>query len=156
MRRFLIASVLVVSGGAVAVGVWLALRQWAYKRHLGYDPQQDCEECFSAPGVETVSISENVNGFVMPEIANSVTGGFLELNVSTRLLGALFDPSIDIEARGFHDVQYLERSVRGVRYFNVSRLLRSGILQGEEVTLRGRHLDWQRGSARLHLSRERL
>src|SRR5262249_59394267 len=46
--------------------------------------------------------------------------------------------------------------VRGVRFFNVSRLLAASNLAGRWVGLHGRNLDWHGESARLHVCHEKV
>ena len=142
------------AGGVLAAAGLLAQRQRTYQRHIHYDPRQDCVTRFSPASVEAIPVRCDADGFVLPEVKPSPSGGLLELSVRASTAGRLLDPAVDIEADGFRDSQIMERGVRGTRFLNVSRLLAAGVAPGAHVTLRGRHLSWRTDSARLHVCRE--
>ena len=151
----------VVAGGRAAVAGALAVtlfapRQRAYRRLLNYDPRQNCISGFAGPTVETIPVSCDNRGFLLPDLKSGVASGFLELDVRTSTGGRIFDPAIEIASDDYHDVQFLERGVDGVRFLNVSRLLSANKLAGGWVRLRGRNLAWQGESARLHICHERV
>jgi LmbE family N-acetylglucosaminyl deacetylase len=134
----------------------LQLRYRAYRRRLSFDPRQNCVLGMAGLGMETIPIRCVEDGFIFPELANGGTSGLLEVEVQASITGKLYDPAVEITARNFHDVQYLERDVHGVRFLNVSRLLASKILAGDRVRLSGHRLTWRARGARLHLCREQL
>ena len=76
----------------------------------------------------------------LPEPVIRATSGLLEVEVRASLAGQLSDPSIEIMASHFNDIQFLERGAQGVRFLNVSRLLGPKIVEGEKVRLRGHGL----------------
>jgi LmbE family N-acetylglucosaminyl deacetylase len=91
-------------------------------------------------------------GFILPK-SHQIASGFLEIEVDTSVIGLIADPAVEIRADGFHDIQYVERGARGLRFFNISRLLRC-VGEGTPVHLNGRGIRWRRGAARLHFCRE--
>ena len=126
--------------GALLVGALLAFRHRAYRRHIAYDPGQNCVATFASDSVEVTSIDCDPTGFTLPDLGPKAIGGLLELDVRASLLGRLFDPGVEIEAAGFRDPQIMERGVGGTRFLNVSRLLAAGLKPGTRVALRGRQL----------------
>jgi hypothetical protein len=102
--------------------------------------------------VETVPVSWKDQGFILPK-PHQVASGFVEIEVDTSLMGLIADPAIEIRADRFHDTQYVERGARGLRFFNISRLLRC-VPEGTTVHLSGRGISWSRNAVRLHLCRE--
>lgn len=92
----------------------------------------------------------------MPEILSDAVSVILEVNLRASLLGAIVDPNVEIRARSFRDVQFLDRGVRGCRYLNLSRLLKVAIPTGEEISLQGRHLGLNTSEARIFTCNERL
>jgi glycosyltransferase involved in cell wall biosynthesis/LmbE family N-acetylglucosaminyl deacetylase len=155
-ERFLGAG---AAGGSTAVArvlafALLAPRQRAYRRLLNYDPRQNSILGFAGPTVETIHVSCDSRGFLLPGLKVGVASGFLELDVHASTGGRIFDPAIEIASDDYHDVQFLERGVGGVRFLNVSRLLSANKLAGGWVRLRGRNLAWQGKTARLHVCYE--
>jgi glycosyltransferase involved in cell wall biosynthesis len=147
------------AGGNTAVArvlafALLAPRQRAYRRLLNYDPSQNSILGLAGPTVETIHISCDNQGFLLPRLKAGVAGGFLELDVHASTGGRIFDPAMEIASDDYHDVQFLERGVGGVRFLNVSRLLSANKLAGGWVRLRGRNLAWQGKTARLHVCHE--
>ena len=155
MSVFAVVGVLAVT--IVALGALLvSLRHRAYRRQLSYDPRQNCVLGIAGPAIETIPVRCFKDGFNVPGPAIGATSGLLEMEVRASVAGKLSDPSVEIRTRNFHDIQYLERGARGVRFLNVSRLLNSKIAAGERAQLRGRRLTWQVRNVRLHLCREQL
>jgi LmbE family N-acetylglucosaminyl deacetylase len=102
--------------------------------------------------VETVAVDCKEQGFILPK-SHQITSGFLEIEVDTSVMGLIADPAIEIRADRFHDIQYVERGARGLRFFNISRLLRC-TTEGTPVHLSGRGIRWRRDAVRLHFCRE--
>src|SRR5262249_20574305 len=117
-----------------------APRQRAYRRLLNYDPGQNSILGFAGPTVETIHVSCDGRGFLLPGLKAGVASGFLELDVHASTGGKIFDPAIEIATDDYHDVQFLERGIDGVRLLNVSRLLSANKLAEGWVRLRGRNL----------------
>ena len=153
-NTFIGGGLAALAGGALVAGGLLGLRQRSYHRHLKYDPAQNSTPWFSKSVVETISVHCDGHSFVAPEAASTAASAFLALDLRATITGTLFDPSLEIEAPGFHDVQCLERAVRGIRYLNITRLLAAGI--SGPIKLCGWRLTWRPASAQLHISRERL
>src|SRR5262249_53390127 len=147
------------AGGTTAVECAFALvlfapRQRAYRRLLNYDPRQNSILGFAGPTVETIHVGCDSRGFLLPGLKAGVASGFLELNVHASTGGRIFDPAIEIASDDYHDVQFLERGVGGIRFLNVSRLLSANKLAGGWVKLRGQNLAWRGETARLHVCHE--
>jgi LmbE family N-acetylglucosaminyl deacetylase len=109
----------------------------------------------AGPAIETVSISCDEDGVVLPGSITGAVSGLLEVEVRASVAGRLFDPGVEIRADDFHDIQYFERGAHGVRFLNISRLLVSKAA-GKRVRLKGHELTWEAGSARLHICREKV
>src|ERR1700751_1556200 len=72
----------------------------------------------------------------------------LELRVHARLLGALFDPFVEISCGDRTHRQYFERGAQGRRLLDLSPLFQSGeAAAGARVRLHGRMMRWQREAA---------
>lgn len=140
----------------IAAGVLLVLRHRAYRGWLNYSPRQNAVARFRGDMVQVVPVNATRGGWVMPDTAYGVVSGFLEVDARATVTGRFCDPWIELLARDFYDVQFLERGVRGVRFLNITRLLAAGLAQGETIELRGHGVALRPESARLHLSREVL
>ena len=151
----LVLSVIAVSL-AMAVMVLLVLRHRAYRRWLNYSPRQNAVARFRGDVVQALPINATAGGWVMPDTANGAVSGFLEVDARATVMGRFCDPWIELVARGFYDVQFLERGVCGVRFLNITRLLAAGVAPGETIELRGHGVALRLEFARLHLSREML
>jgi LmbE family N-acetylglucosaminyl deacetylase len=141
-------SVIPLTMGLFAV----TLRYRAYRRRLSYDPRQAWTLGAVGPTIETVPVDCKVQAFELPRSLNGASG-FVEIEVDTSLMGWITDPAIEIRADRFHDIQYVERGARGLRFFNITRLL-SCVAEGTPVHLSGRGIRWRRGAVRLHFCRE--
>ena len=155
MNGVAVAGALAIAGITLAI-VLVLKRHRAYRRRIFYDPRQSCVLGMAGPAIETIPVRCFKDGFVLPEPAIGATSGLLEVEVRASVAGQLSDPSFEIIASNFHDIQYLERGAQGVRFLNVSRLLASKIVEGEKVRLRGHRIRWQARRAQLHLCRENL
>jgi LmbE family N-acetylglucosaminyl deacetylase len=149
-------ATLIVCAAALLVGSIAGWRSAAYRRWLQYEPCQNYSTFDFGGRLETVPLSRTAQGFFWPEVANDAVSGFVDLTLNTTLFGRLTDPCLELQAGDFTDSQYFERGVRGRRFFNITRLLSSGIKPGAIVALRGRRLKWQAGRLSLHLCREGL
>ena len=146
--------VAILLGSVLAICLWL--RILTYQQHLHFSPRQNAVTGMAADALETVALSADKHGFLMPEQALGATSGLLEVEFKASFLGRFFDSSVELVAGAFYDFQVLGRGVRGVRFLNVSRLLKAGVAVGEKVTWAGIFVAIKPGSARLHLSREEV
>jgi glycosyltransferase involved in cell wall biosynthesis/LmbE family N-acetylglucosaminyl deacetylase len=146
----------IVSAAGLLGALFALPRQRAYRQLLRYDPKQVHSAAFAGPTVETLRVRCYEHGFFLPDLTADVTSAFLELDVRSSAACTLLDPVVEIEVPGFHDAQFLDRTVSGVRLLNVTRLLGSNLSYDRWVGLHGRYLTWRPDSARLHVSRERL
>jgi glycosyltransferase involved in cell wall biosynthesis/LmbE family N-acetylglucosaminyl deacetylase len=131
-------------------------RQRAYRRLLNYHPSQDSVSGFAGSAIKSVPVRYNERGILIEMLPTDVVSCVLELGVRASLVGTIFDPSLEIAADGYRDVQYLERGVRGIRFFNLTRLIGTMGSNGGTIKLTGRDMRWLAKSARLHLCSERL
>jgi LmbE family N-acetylglucosaminyl deacetylase len=133
---------------AIAVATAAFLRYRAYRRRLSYDPRQSFILGATGPAIATVPVDCKAQAFDLPRSQNGASG-LLEIEVDTSVMGLIADPSVEIRADQFHDIQYVERGARGSRFFNISRLLRC-VAEGAPVHLSGRGMRWRRDAVRLH------
>jgi LmbE family N-acetylglucosaminyl deacetylase len=141
----------------VALGVILLLfRHRAYHRLLTFDPKQNYLLGISGPGIESVSINCDQDSFFLPEPEHGSVSALLEVDVRASMAGRVSDPAIEITSGGFQDVQYFERGVDGVRFLNLSRLLRSASVRGGRVQLKGRRVAQLARTAVLHVCCEKV
>jgi LmbE family N-acetylglucosaminyl deacetylase len=127
-----------------------------YGRYLNYSPRQHCIAPFHGDEVDCLSVQCSGDSFRLPNLDSGIVGGLLALDVRASLAGSALDPCLEFETPGFHDAQYVERGVHGVRFFNVRRLLKGGVPPGTSVRLHGKHLTWRPDSAQLFVCRERI
>jgi LmbE family N-acetylglucosaminyl deacetylase len=140
--------------GLVFGSAWIALRHQRYCRELKYDPRQDFVLGVAPGHVETIAISCDSEGFVFPKLSTSAATVFLELPLYASANGSILDPSVEISSGTFHDRQFFERGVHGIRFLNLTRLFRAGVKAGERVVLAGSRLAWKPGSVRVHACSE--
>src|SRR5438309_638494 len=128
--------------GLVSGSAWIALRRHRYCRELKYDPRQDFVLGVAPKSVETVSIVCDSTGFMLPELSANAVTVFLELRLQHTATGLVFDPSVEISWETFCDKQFFERGVHGIRFLNLTRLIRAGAKAGARVILRGLRVTW--------------
>lgn len=152
----MIAAIVCITVLALAVVFVLAMRQRAFRRQFNYSPKQDCTlGSLASPNLSVLPTAQE-DGFVIPDFGPATTSALLELKLKARITGEFRDPAIEIRTGTFRDLQVLERGVDGVRFLNVSRLLKSGVKPGDFVVLRGKRATWGIPSVRLHLYSESL
>jgi hypothetical protein len=106
-------------------------------------------------GVETISITCDPTGFVLPELPANGVSVCLELRLQATTKGSVFDP-VEIFCGNFRDKQFFERGVCSTRFLNVTRLIRAGVQTGKRVILRGFRVAWPPGRAWLHVWHESI
>ncbi len=143
----------IIAAAAIAGVALLRLRR--YGRRFNYNPEQDCIAGFCGPEVEILGIRCNDRGFILPANAHSGVSALLELEVRATGAGKHLDPGLEIDGGGMSDLQAVERCTNGKRFFNLSRFLTPAGADSE-IRLRGRHLKWSPGPAKIHLCRDRL
>ena len=131
---------------ALALG-WVAREVWfsdlqRYRSDADYVYRFD-EQLGTLP----VDFSEGRLRLAADTIVNADDTLILGITICSTWTGRLFDPAVMIEAEGkISDCQTFERGAKGVRYINLTGFAEA--LQGEGVSLRGRHCRLQ-GSPRL-------
>lgn len=137
--------VLIVSGFVLAWWVplvlavlgWVAHEAW-FADHLFYSPHDDYQYAFDPDG-ERLGVRLDGERLVL-EQPLSLTGNetlVLAIKVSSRGLGRLIDPSIQLLGGEHPDQQAFERGVDGLRYLNLSE--QADALGRGELRLKGRH-----------------
>jgi LmbE family N-acetylglucosaminyl deacetylase len=132
-----------------------ALRRRAYQRYLRYDPRQDCYMDCSDARVDSFSLELHGDRFTLPELDAAAASAFLEIDVKATFLGAWYDPWIELTADDVADIQYMERSVCGIRYLNLTRLINNRSVTVRDVAVRFGYVSPQSLSVRLHVFSER-
>ncbi|MCU1729508.1 PIG-L family deacetylase [Pseudomonas sp. 7P_10.2_Bac1] len=137
--------VLIVSGFVLAWWVplvlavlgWVAHEAW-FADHLFYSPHDDYQYAFDPDG-ERLGVRLDGERLVL-EQPLSLTGNetlVLAIKVSSRGLGRLIDPSVQLLGGEHPDQQAFERGVDGLRYLNLSE--QADALGRGELRLKGRH-----------------
>src|SRR5437764_9340610 len=141
--------------GLVFGSAWVALRHHRYCRQLKYDPHQNFALGVAPKSVEAISIVCDSTGFILPKLTANAVTVFLELHLQYTATGLVFDPSVKISWEAFCDKQFFERGVSGIRFLNLTRLIRAGAKAGARVTLRGLRVTWlPAGRTSLHVCHE--
>jgi len=137
----------VVVGLALAVALLVAE---AHRRHAlyWYDARQDYVYDFGAGHSAVLPVQPRHDGFLLPEWDDHRHTAFLKLHVSSSLGGWWFEPCIEMRAGKASERQCFERGAKGVRYL---LLPTAADRPGREITLRGHHIEWDAGSAKVVL-----
>ena len=132
----------------------LYLRVKKYAALFGYDRRRDQTIRLDDAYVQDLSIELTDAGFVYQGLSGEWDTLLLELDIRATGLGWIVDPAIKFQCFDRKIVQYFERDARGRRYVNLSDLLCCKAWQeGARVEMRGRHITWKKGVARLRLMR---
>ena len=137
--------------GLVFGSAWVALRHHRYCRELKYNPRQNFALGVAPKSVEAISIVCDSTGFILPELSANAVTVFLELHLQYAATGLVFDPSVKISWGAFCDKQFFERGVRGIRFLNLTRLIRAGAKAGTRVMLHGLRVAWVTGRTSLYV-----
>ena len=126
---------------AVSISVLVALLV-EFNRRAGlywYDVGQDYSYVFDADELTTVPVRIGADGVAVPELPEDWDTAVLSIRLEATLLGAWFEPSIDVTGAGRTWRQTFERSAAGLRYIVVD----AGMLQsGGFLNLEGSHIRW--------------
>ena len=142
--------------GALAAGLWINTRVSSYQHLLHYQPDQDYRYDFSQTEARRVPVEVDEQGFIWPVLEHGWDTAFLELNLQSDLLGALYDPYIEVSHGALKFPQFFERRAKGVRYVNLSPLASAHLTAGQQVELEGLRLSWPRQQAHLVLFRNHI
>lgn len=120
----------------LVIGIWIIHEAWLAD-HLFYSPKQDY--LYSFPDDTQTIEAHLINHQLvfkepLPEKADTL---ILAIKLKTTLLGNLFDPCIKISSSNLVDEQTFERGVKGIRYINLSGLIKE--LQQDNVKLNSKY-----------------
>src|SRR5215469_422096 len=144
----------------LSLGIGTCLLLWArkrvYRRELGYNPKRDFDSGISSGSAIIVPIKLERDGFQMPKLPGDAVSACLSIRLKASLSGTIFDPSVEIMAGNFRDNQFFARDILGRRHLNLSRLLHSGVKEGDRVTIRCRRLSLAERQAEMVICREKV
>jgi|SRR3989304_8867027 len=115
-----------------------------YENIYRYDVKKDYLYNFHNDPKVTKSIAINIydDYFIMQEREEAWDTAFLKIKLESSLLGKIVEPFMEIKSEDVVIQQYFERGVRGIRYVNISPLLRERKLSKTKIILKGHHLSW--------------
>ena len=108
---------------------------------------------YAFPSNSTAQVEVGRNGFDWPASKTSWDTAFLKINVSSDWSSLFFKPFIVIRYHGEVIRQYFEKTARGIRYLNLSRLAGSITPPGtpsDKIELKGHHISWKQGLTELY------
>lgn len=111
-----------------------------------FDARADYVYDLESTATEIADVRVDGEGFVWPELREGGGTAFLALSLSR---GRGPAPGLRVATGRAVSRQYFERGARGVRYVDVSAILRAAPAAGERVSLSSLGASWQSGPARL-------
>lgn len=122
-----------------------------YYRTFFYDPHTDYDYAF--PKESAVPVTLEKDGFQWPEVKTGADTAFLKIAIRTDGTDLFFLPYVEISCHDVTVKQYFEKKGRGVRYLNLSSLLKAvpPLTKGEKLVIKGHHLSWDQGATELYL-----
>ena len=122
-----------------------------YYQSSRYDLQDDYGYAF--PKDSAVPVTLEKNGFKWPSARPDADTAFLKIAVRSDWTSLLFLPYVEVRYRDIVLKQYFEKTSSGIRYLNLSPLLKaaSSPTKKEEIVCKGHHLSWDQGVSELYL-----
>jgi hypothetical protein len=122
-----------------------------YFKCFFYDLRADYGYAFQKDSISSVTLEKD--GFQWPSVRTGTDTAFLKLLIRTDWTSLLFLPYVEIRCHNIVLRQYFEKTGRGIRYLNLSPLLKeaSPLAEGEKLVLKGHHLSWDQGASELYL-----
>jgi LmbE family N-acetylglucosaminyl deacetylase len=130
-------------------------RRRVYQRELGYNPKQDFETGISSRNATVIPIKLERDGFRMPKLPDDAVSACLPIRLKATFSGTVFDPFVEIVAGNYRDTQFFARDILGLRNLNLSRLLHSGIKEGDRITFRCHRLSFAEQQTEMVVCREK-
>ena len=122
-----------------------------YYESFHYDLHADYGYAFPKDSASSVTLEKD--GFRWPPVKTGADTAFLKIAVRSDWTSLFSLPYIELRCRGTVLHQYFEKTSRGVRYLNLSQILK--VLPppgpGEKIVLKGHHLSWEEGASELYL-----
>lgn len=106
--------------------------------HIFYDPGRDYQYRFTDTKELPVSWDSKNKILNIPPLSEDVDTALLALTIKSDLLGGLFDPLIEFCVGDEQIIQYFERNVKGLRYINISPLLKA-VNAGGSITVKTKY-----------------
>jgi LmbE family N-acetylglucosaminyl deacetylase len=134
----------------IAVFFYLDSEQ-RYYESFRYDMQADYEYSFPKSSASPVTLGEN--GFQWPLSKAGADTAFLKITIRSDWTSILFLPYVEIRYHGVVLKQYFEKTGRGIRYLNLSPLLKAvpSLTGGEKLVIKKHHISWDQGASELYL-----
>jgi LmbE family N-acetylglucosaminyl deacetylase len=107
---------------------------------LNFTPRADDHYCLAERSGRSVPVVWNATGF-STSLPEGPASSFLPIRVVATWWGSLVDPHLEVECGGRTARQYFERGVGGIRYLNLSDVVR-GAVGDCRVRLRGHNCRW--------------
>lgn len=122
-----------------------------YYQSFRYDLRTDYGYVF--PKDSAVPVTLEKNGFKWPSAKTGPDTVFLKIAIRSDWTSIFFLPSIEIRCHGVVIRQYFEKTGGGIRYLNLSPLLKAipPLAKAEKLVFRGHHLSWDQGISELYL-----
>jgi len=122
-----------------------------YYESFFYDLHADYGYAFPKDSISPVLLEKD--GFKWPSAKTGVDTAFLKVAIRTDWTSLLFLPYAEIRYHGITLKQYFEKKGRGIRYLNLSSLLKAApsLAKGEKLVVKGHHLSWDQGASELYL-----
>ena len=132
MQRYLVA--------ALAVGLSYFVHAVFLTDHIFYNPARDYNFKFRAALSFNGAIS--CKKFTLhSSLPQCIDTCFLPIRVTSKIVGNLFDPYVELRANGVKSRQYFERGVKGLRYINLTLFVDSLVARSESIHFICRHCD---------------
>ena len=154
-RRF--KKKLVLFGGLIfilGVAVFFYVdAQRRYYESFRYNLQTDYGYAFPQNSISPVTLKKN--GFKWPSVKAGADTAFLKIAIRSNWTSVFFIPHVEIRYHGIALKQYFEKTSRGIRYLNLSPLLKATppLAEGEELVIKKHGLSWDQGASELYLFR---
>ncbi|MFH1799539.1 MAG: PIG-L family deacetylase [Candidatus Omnitrophota bacterium] len=121
-----------------------------YYESFQYNLQADYHYAFPQNSASPVTLKEN--GFQWPLSKTGADTAFLKIPVRADWTSIFFLPYVEIRYRGIVVKQYFEKTCRGVRYLNLSPVLKAvpPLTEGDELVIKKHHISWDQGPSELY------
>jgi LmbE family N-acetylglucosaminyl deacetylase len=143
---------------SLGIGTCLLLwtRQRVYRRELGFNPRHDFDTGVNPRSATVIPVKLERGGFQMPKLAGNAISACLSVRLKSSFSGTIFDPSVEIMAGNFRDSQFFARGVLGRQHLNLSRLVRSGVKEGDRINLHCHRLSLVERQAEMVVCQEKV
>ena len=122
-----------------------------YYESFRYNLRTDYGYAFPKNSVSPVTLEKD--GFKWPSVKTGADTAFLKIAIRTDWTSFLFLPYIEIRYHGIVLKQYFEKMGSGIRYLNLSSLLKAlpPLTKEDKLVIKKHHLSWDQGPSELYL-----